>query len=386
MAKDGPNLVVLPDADYDPKSYDKSDRQEQIDVASRAEFLARLTEDDPYRVERRQSVFAGGDFRFFYFNGTQKPIAGQTLTRRYFSPMSLDLGVRVRPIPEHVQFVFETRSFNIPSLSTQDIEWIAEGGTQMRTAYLMVDDLPYATYMMAGLYKPMFGLETPDHTSLLNQIRFADNTPLTGDAYYQNNARSAEAVYKAVTIGGSPNVPFVNLHLIMPTESTNNAKFYRDSGYALNLGGRFVSYGASFMLSYWDTKGPRGSITANPDLENKMLSLSGGFMLRNFIVNFDVTNVKREFLPGQADAGTVSTIDARYRIWRETYLKANWATSNVARNLKQGSSTQLSVGAKAYLISGTSLDFDIINRDDKDTINDLDTKTDLALLQLHLYF
>lgn len=387
MAKNGSNLVVMPGVDYNPKNYDRSDRQEWIDVASRDEFMARLTEDDPYRVERRQSVFAGGDFRFFYFNGTKKPSGSTNVDQKYFSPMVLDVGVRVRPIPEHVQLVYEARAFNSPSKSTQDIEWAGEGGAQTRSMYVIVDDLPYDSYVMAGLYHPMFGHETPDHTSLLNSILFADNTVTTGDAYNSITARSAQVVHKAISVGGSPNVPFINAHIIMPTELSGNPNFSRDSGYAINLGGRFVSYSASFMLSYWDTKGPRLSQAGQPDLSNKMLGLTGGFMLRDaFIFNFDVTNVKREFAPGQSDAGTVVTLDGKYRFWRETYAKAAWSSSNVARNLKQGNASDFSVGLKSYLISGVSFDLDLINRSDKDTVNSLDTKSNLILGQLHLFF
>ncbi len=386
MAKDGANLVVLPGVDYNPKAYDRGDRQEWIGVTTRSEFMARITEDDPYRVERRQSVFAGGDFRFFYFDGTKKPSGGTNVEQKYFSPMVLDIGVRVRPVPEHVQLVYETRSFDTPSKSTQDIEWAGEGGSQTRSMYVIADDMPYDSYVMAGLYQPMFGLETPDHTSLLNSIKFADNTNGTGDAYNSIRSRSAQTVYKAVSFGGSPNVPFVNVHYIIPTEINGNPNFSKDSGYAVNLGGRFVSYSASFMLSYWDTKGPRNSQAGQPDLSNKMVGLTGGFMLRDFIVNFDFTNVKREFAKGQTDAGTVVTLDTKYRFWRETYLKANWATANVARNLKQGNGNEYSVGLKTYFVAGTSFDIDLINRNDKDTQNSLTTKTNLILAQLHLFF
>src|SRR5690606_110709 len=142
--------------------------------------------------------------------------------------------------------------------------------SQVRSAYLLVDDLPYATYVMYGLYRPMFGHMTPDHTTLLNNLLTADNRN-GGHAYNDFRADSAKMIHRALTIGGSPNVPFANIHYIMPIEDETFLSKYalaRDRGFALNLGGRFVTLGASFMLSWWSTEGPReaGGVNLKTDM------------------------------------------------------------------------------------------------------------------------
>jgi hypothetical protein len=395
MAKTGAPLVVLPGVDYNEKMYDRSDKQDQLLVASREEFLARLTDDDPFRIEHRQSVFAGGDFRYFYFNGTKtyKNNSSPNVTQRFFAPMALDIGVKVRPIPEKVSLVFEARSFNTPSASTQDWEWTSEGGITPKSTYVLIDDLPYNTYVTAGLYKPLFGYTTADHTSLLNTLMYADNTfnssSEPNDAFDFISARSGEELYKAITVGGAPGGAtgkfFYSVNYIMPTEQQENVAFNRESGYSANLGARFVPFGSSIMFSYWSTKGPRG-VSTGPNLENTMMSVSGGFMYNRLIVNADYTRITREYLPGQSDTGSVLTIDPKYRIWREVYGFANYANANTANNLKQGSSTSLSVGLKAYTMTGTEVELSWINRIAKDTVNDLQDTGNLLLGQLHLYF
>jgi hypothetical protein len=394
MAKDGPPLVVVPGVAYNEKDYDKSDKQEYINVTSRTEFMARLTEDDPYRIERRQSVFAGGDFRYFFLDTEKKTSGAASNTTTAFDgmlAMGMDLGVRVRPTPEHFQFVFEHRYMQGPTTTEEQTSpeklFTQTGGAQVRSAYAMVDDLPFATYAMYGLYRPQFGHYNPDHTTLLNTMMYANNASASYNSY---TATSSRAFSKALTIGGSPNVPFANIHLIMPTDDTiNNNPFSQEKGLAATLGARFVTLGASAMLSYWSTKGPRGGTGA--DLQNNMIGITGGLTIKDFVINFDVTNIDREYAVGAADKGGVSTVELKYRLWREVYGVFNYAASNVARSLKKGSATEMMMGAKMFLYPGSELEILMVNREDKDDdIIDGDGKntTDYSTLQaqLHLFF
>lgn len=392
LAKNGPPLVVIPGVDYREQNYDRSDKEEQIVVENRAEFLARVTEDDPYRIERTQTVFAGGDFRYFYVDYKHdKPLTADQNFNGMLA-MSFDMGVRVKPIKEHLQFVFENRFYQGPNPNIHQTapETVFTSGSQVRSAYALVDDLPYATYVQYGIYKPMFGLQNPDHTSLLNSILYANNDPLTATATYDLlNATSAKVVYKTLSVGGSPNVPFVNLHAIMPMDNAFSPNpFSKDKGFAANLGGRFVTLGASFMLSYWSTSGPRAN--TGPDLKNNMIGATAGMTVKNFIINFDYTKVDREFVSGTSigsDSGVVSTFDVKYRIpgFRETYLQSSYAASSVARNLKAGAASEIMYGFKTFLLSGTEFELLMVSRNDE-----LDgygkTKSTGMQGQVHLFF
>ncbi|MCB0349850.1 MAG: hypothetical protein KDD38_01625 [Bdellovibrionales bacterium] len=385
-AKKGAPLVVMPGVDYNEKDFDKSDRQEHINVKNRTEFMARLTEDDPYRLERSKSVAAGGDFRYFYIDSKKDRTIGTDVDYSTMLAMSFDLGVKVRPVPEHVSLVFEHRYMQAPDYTGKNEqsspEKVFNSGT-VRSAYVMVDDLPYATYLMYGLYRPQFGHYSTDHTSLLNTIMYANNA--SAQSFDASTSTSAVAINKVLTLGGSPNVPFANIHLIMPTDKEFAVNpFSQDRGFAATLGGRFVSYGASFMLSWWSTKGPRGG--TGPELKNDMISLTGGFTYRDFIVNADWTSIDREFAVGSSDAGTVSTFEFKYRFFREMYLMANYATSAIARNLKAGNATEMMYGAKFFLYPGSEVELLMVNRDDHDDATGADTKTTGLQAQLHLYF
>lgn len=389
MAKHGPPLVVVGGVDYNEKNYDKSDRQEHINVGDQVEFLARLTEDDPWREERKQSVFAGGDFRYFFLDYDKDKATGVDTSYDGLLAMGFDVGVRVKPATHNFSLVFEHRYFQGPNLvkDQSSPEKVFEAGSQVRSAYAMVDDLPYATYVMYGLYRPQFGHMNPDHTTLLNTIMYADNANATFDSY---PATSAKAVHKALTIGGSPNVPFANIHMIMPTDlPVGGNPFSQDKGFAVSAGGRFVSYGASFMVSWWSTKGPRNN--AGPDLKNDMLSVTGGGTFKDFIANVDFTTVERESAPGASDRGTVTTYELKYRFWREMYGVFNYASSNVARNLAAGDATETMVGAKFFLVPGSEFEILMINREDNTTDPDpaiTNRKTDTKSLQaqMHLFF
>jgi hypothetical protein len=350
--------------------------------------MARLTEDDPYRLERSKSVFAGGDFRYFYLDTDRTATGSADYNLSTMLAMAFDLGVKIRPVPEKVSLVFEHRYYQRPVSDDVDTQTSPEkvfSTSQVRSAYAMVDDLPYATYVMYGLYRPQFAHYTADHTSLLNTLLYADNRTAGGDSYNANHAKSSYAVHKALTIGGSPNVPFANLHMIMPTDfRLANNPFTRDSGWALSLGGRFVTFGASAMLSWWSTEGTR--VDGGDVLKNDMVSLSGGATYKKIIANFDYTMIDREFAPGSSDTGAVATLEVKYRVWREIYALMNYAQSNTARNLKKGSATDMNFGAKSFLYPGTEFEVLLVNRKSDDDTNNLSTTITGLQAQLHLYF
>ena len=395
LARYGAKLVVLPGVKYNPKDYDRHDHQEDIVAASPTEFFSRVTDDDPYREERENKVFAGFEARYFYLNGKFSGDGNRVGNFSFTGPMAMDLGVRYRPVPDHVQFVYENRYYNAAVVNGgwSSLDHFVTGGDTPRSAYVLVDDLPYASYAMYGLYKPMFGYQDPDHTSLLNTLLFANNQTSGGDTFDEDNFRSATALYKAVTIGASPNVPFFNISYIMPMDTLNTIDgWYQDQGIALTTGLRFVTLGASIMFSYWDTKGPR--VQNGPSLENKMYGVTAGMDIpdlifhanHDLIANIDFSNIDREFSPGAYDSGSVQTYDFKYRLWREIYGEFTYATSNVARNLKAGSAYESDYGIRSFLVPGVDVEFLVSSRDDIDAVDDLQTKMTMAEAQLHLYF
>jgi hypothetical protein len=383
MAKDGAPLVVAPGVDYAEHAYDRSDKQEHITVKSRAEFLARLTKEDPWRLERQRHVFAGGDFRFMYFDGDVPRQTGATAIKRSvdgIGPMAFDMGLKVRPTRENVSFVFESRFLNNPNIPGQEsLEWAFTAGSQVRSAYALVDDLPYNMYVQYGLYKPMFGHYNPDHSTLLNHLVYSDNSSPENIGI---QARQARSINKVLTIGGSPNVPFVNLHWIQPMDS-KSYPMSGEGGFAVNLGGRFVTLGASFMLSYWSTKGYRLS-TATQELKTEMMSASAGFAYKRFIINGDFSRIEKEFAPGAVDAGSVQTLESKYRLWRETYAFLNYASSNVNRSLKQGKAGEMAMGVKAFLTQGTEVEVQMVSRTDRNSTSTVNSETLIG--QVHFFF
>lgn len=397
VARKGPRLVVTPHVDYNDKNYDRSDQQELIEAQSRDEFMARLTENDPYRIERRRSVFAGGDFRYFYLDFEKDRDANNSDSDADYSgliAMAFDMGVRVKPTREHFSFVFENRFFQGPDMtppqnSQSSPEKVFTSGSQVRSAYALMSDLPWNSYLMFGLHRPQFGHYSPDHSTLLNSLLYANNA--SANDFDSFPATAARAVHKTLSIGASPNVPFANLHMILPTDDNFGANpFSQDRGFAANIGGRFVTYGASIMLSWWSTKGPRSG--SGEDLKNDMLGLTAGGTIKDFffkkdlIINADYTSINREFSPGSRDAGAVTSLEAKYRLWREMYAVVNYATSNVARNLKEGKASEWMFGAKTFLLSGTELEILMIQRNDQDNALESKTKTSGLQAQLHLFF
>jgi hypothetical protein len=291
----------------------------------------------------------------------------------------------VRPIKEKLQLVFEHRYLNgpVPNQSRSQLDNTVTRDAQVRSAYALVDDLPYNLYVQYGLYRPMFGHVTPDHTSLANTM------------IWGQSAGSARYVNRALSIGGSPNVPFFNLHMIKPVaNATQPSVFAQEDGFALNLGGRHVMYGLSYALSYWKTKFDTFSYN---DLNKEMINLNFGGVLplkvgresRNLIANYDSTLIEREFAPGSINRGQVDTVEVKYELWRENYFMFNFAKSNVRPNLERGDAQEMMYGFKSFLWPGSEFELLWVKREDVNKpLGGPNTtiKTDLMQAQVHLYF
>ena len=366
-------------------------------------WLRDIPYEDPYRQRRREPLLLGADFRYFYFgfenSVTTKSSGSETIsTFDTFSPMAADISGRFMAL-DKVSLVTEARFFNSPSITTietdgnvtqdgnptplSELENMFTSGAAVRNAYFLVDDLFYNSYFMAGLYVPMVGIQNPDHNNLFSAITRINH----------------RARFKAFSFGGSPNVPFYNIHIIDKPYPSGQGNSEFEKGFVVNVGGRFVTMGASFALTYWDTKGENET-----DGNNKLniISLSGGIMpFDGFIVNVDLTRLTRDtfitnaedplrssYCPGVdvvcRDAGNIYTGLLRYRLWREIYGVVNYGFSNLSTDGAKGTSNETQFGIKSFLVSGTELEFLFFTRE---STNELTKRKSSGIqTQFHLYF
>ncbi|MCB0363169.1 MAG: hypothetical protein KDD35_10620, partial [Bdellovibrionales bacterium] len=331
-----PNLVVTTNLDPNDSDYDRSHYDEWKTIVDKKKFLSTIPEDDPYRVERDEWIYAGGDIRYIFGNYESN---GNKTDLSF--PMAVDMGIRFRPVREKISFVLENRFFNNPT--NQDLEDGFTTSSQVRSAYFIADDLFYNTWVMAGLYRPMFGTYVPDHNSLSQEIAFGST--------------SYRVIYKAAGVGGSPNVPYANIHMLAPMSNSN---YSQDTGVVVNIGARAVTKSLSTNLSYWNTSNE----SSGEKLVKQMVALSGGGMLGRAIVNLEWLRIDEEYAPGKKNGGNVISLDSKFRLWRENYAVLGYAYSNVARSprLGKGKASELSLGFKSFLLSGTEIELLAINR------------------------
>jgi hypothetical protein len=355
--RNGFPTVVWERSDYSESEYDRSDGSEKIVANSRDEFLQRVTADDPYREERRTAVAAGGDLRLIALAPTASVNNARSGIDIWL--MSVDFGVRFRPIPENFRLVFEGRYMAGPNQKALDQTFTAS--PQIRSAYALIDDLPYNSYFQYGLYRPMFGNYDGNHLSLSSAVTGLDQRD----------------VFLAASFGASPNVPFFNFSVLRPLTGveTDNTR-----GFVVTVGGRWVVLGASAGLSYWDTS----NRTAIGEERRRMIALTGGLKLGRAILNGEILYVRREIVNQATDAGNTITLEARYQLWREIYGQGTFAISNTSPNLRPGDGRQYSAGFRGFLTSGFDLELYYFSR--RFTENGAPGGYDGIQSQVHLYF
>jgi hypothetical protein len=364
MPEGGYRLVTVDGVVDDESEYGRVHGQELVTVANRSEFLERIPAEDPYRREMRQLLTAGFDYRYIH----EKVLAGGSIPAKTFSwPMALDIGLRLSPVPQSLDFVYEARFMQGP----RDNDFFADHGKLvfggvpfMRSAYGIWRNLPYNTYLMAGVYRPLFGYMTPDHTALGQKI--------AGFNQYTRHG--------AMTLGAAPNVPFVNLHGIFPYKKDGE---YGGSsrGFAANLGGRFVTLGASIMASYWQTVDKFGEV----ETTRRLGSLNIGFSLDDLIVNFDYLRIAREVQPDEWARAPVYTVDIKHRLFREHYLTGTYEDSpELNLKLTEGWTRYRSLGFKSFWYAG--LETELLYRLKSQLhANDQSTKDRFIQLMVHIY-
>lgn len=337
-------------------AYDRRSTGEKVIVKDLKEARLRIPKNDPWREQREMLFDAGLNFRWFYLDHKSE-------TRDYerLNPMATDIGVRFQPIHK-LNFVWEARFVSDPaSYNVWDKAYT--NGAMVRSAYVMVDDLPYNSFAQYGLYRPMFGHYNPDHTTL-----FARATDL-----------DQRTVFKAATIGTAPNVPFFNLHYIQPLADRSLAQ---DQGFVANAGLRFVTLGAYAVLSHWETKVKNW--TTGLFTQRQMTSLTAGFTKGRLTLVGDATKILMNEDLGPRNLGMVITVEPRLRVWREWYLKGAYEYLNTALDLTRGNSKQYSVGFSSFLISG--LEWEVLYKDLQADDEGVKSSEQNLWTQLHIFF
>jgi hypothetical protein len=374
---------IHPETEYGRHSSDEETIETDMDLVK-----LRMPEGDPWRARKNNLFNAGLDFRYIYLDynketgATPTTAASSTGTKATF-PMLTDIAVSAEPY-RRVNLVFESRFIAgeiTPGKPRQGWDEGYTSGAHVKSAYVMVDDLPFNAFVMHGLYRPMMGHYNPDHTTLFGYA--------TGLNQYSN--------YKATTVGAAPRVPFFNFHYIQPVGDSSDTSKSQDQGFAVNVGGRWATYGLYTMLSYWKTTAdyrPSAAASAVLDnyfpaggniVDNSFLSTTVGATLGRWTGTFDYTIVERDQKNIRADKGTVMTIENRVRFMRENYAILNYELLNTDIQLREGSSRQLTLGWSAFPIA--SVEVSILYKQLKqDSVTFGDSTAKITLAQLHLFF
>ena len=282
-----------------------------------SEFLESIPPGDPYHTRRSTTIEAGGDIRYL-----------RTDENSFL--MATTFGLRWKTL-DRVSVVFEPQMFGRPKTDPWALRPV-DG-----SAYILVDDLPLNTFIMSGRYRPLFGLATPDHTSLPARI-FAEAA--TG------SPRSQGLLFRATTIGLAPNVPYFNLHVIDGDSGALEDGGDVRSGVAFNTGLRFVSAGLSFQYSWWRT-GEAPALTT-------MEAIDVGAQIWRFTLNYQWLSAGRYGSPVTLDA-EAQEVRVRLRTWREAYVETTWETQEIRTDRPVVTPQRLRYGVRLFPWPGLDL-------------------------------
>ncbi len=339
--------------------------EDQIETDPRR-FMYRVPSEDPLRQKNQQWFQAGLDMRYFFLNtGGSTDVNGANTaaeSKSYSAFMGLDIGVEVEPV-HSLHLVFEHRYGNPPDQDHWDEMY--NGQNKVKSAYLLVDDLPYNGWVQSGLYRPLFGHVSANHTSLINEI--------TGLSQF--------VTYNTTSIGAAPGAPFLNVHMINKKTGINDEQGMAE-GTVVNLGGRFVASGLSLMLSYWNTLADISGQTTT----RKMMAYDVGATLGKYVGNVNVTRVEVAVEDQSMDKGTIVTLENKYRFWRENYAVVNYSVAGTNRALREGNTTQLEFGVKTFWVSGFETELLMTATKERSETTQTLVDENNSQLQAHFFF
>lgn len=378
FAKKGANLVGFAGVVKNDKPYRENKNAEVAE--DEVDFMAQIPRNDPYRLDQSNQFDVGGDLRFFYIKQGKGP-ASSKLEQGTFYPMAFDFALRARPTRKHLSFVYEGRAFNssLQNPSSMDRLFGSSGAAFTRSAYLLVDDLWYNSYMQAGYFRPMFGSYNPNHNAMIT-----DYTQL-----------GVFTRIKGIGIGAAPGIPFVIVNMIMPNEgeaiptgASAPTHIYGESGINFAVGMRWVPYGMSLVGSYWATKNNQGTMQR----ERTMWNLNASGAIGRFILNGEMTSVQR--VVAGLDETKIVSVDAKYRFFREMYLMVGYAKANAAvarlnttslTAISPGTGSEMSFGLKMFTIAGLETEILWNSKENKEE-NRPATIEETMAFQVHAFF
>ncbi|MBI2601786.1 MAG: hypothetical protein HYW48_01915 [Deltaproteobacteria bacterium] len=311
-----------------------------------------------------RKVDGGGDVRYLMSRWIRHAEGNTQKTWRTFL-MTVDLGMRYRPFHEKLNLVYEARFLGIPEDRVFDNTFRT---ATTRSFYALVDDLPFDSFIQAGIYRPLFGNASPDHQLLAQKI--------TSYAL-QGNTRAQTLRFRAVSVGVSPHIPFIKLHWIR-----KNANFENDEseGWAFNMGANVETLGASVDYSFWQHKNQGGG--QNQDV--KLQSLHGGFFLDPVLLGYEILSTRRDDRNFELRKGEVQSIEAFLRFWRKLYGTVNYANANATSALEAGKARQWRLGVRGFI--GTNFDLGLFYEQLRERTSLQETDDRFVVSQLHFFF
>lgn len=368
LERDGARLAEstqdLPASEYDHRS------NPAPTVEDKSQALLRVPQGDPYRETKASYFNAGVDLRWYYLRQTTNSV-----TKTGIIPKLVDVAASVDPT-KNISLVWESRFLTDPLTNSVWDETYTTGadqvglnknsdipgGAQVRSAYVKVDDLPYNGYAMYGIYRPMFGSDGSDPTTV-----FARSTDL-----------DERRTYKAGGVGFGRNL-LANVNILEPFA---DHKMPQDRGVVFNVGGHFKRLNSYLYFSWWDTKS-KDWTTDNLTTFRRQAFTGGVTKGRTTIVG-SITNMLIDENSVRRDSGTLIAVEPRVRTWGETYVKGGYEYLNTALDLRNGKVAQYGLGVSSFIVSGVELE--IMYKDMRATRLGVETKETNVWSQLHLFF
>ncbi len=366
----------------------RDDGREHDTAKTEAEFWVQVPEHDPLRQRLYTRVDGGGSFRYQLVGVPSLELNGMDIdspdTEAFL--MSADIGARWRPAKKHLNLVFEHRVLGSPN-ENSFTDLLAQ--SKPRSMYVLIDDLPYNSYLQAGAYKFGFGRNSPDHT-LLSQELLARSTAAS-KGYNMN--------YQAISVGAAPNIPFAHLHYIHKDVSQPNSPGEKWSGFAGQIGAKTILFGSAASYSFLHLKQKANS----GDNSTQAHAIHLGGMLKpklkgrtfRLLGQIEATHLRKEraaigSVPAVSAKATAVGVNILAQIWREIYLNGQYGFSDTNRSMQNGSSNQWRVGIKAHLLPGLELSMRYGgDTETTDAFNGRpfsELKSTSFMQQLHFYF
>lgn len=370
------DVELMKDKDFD-RNADDSDK---VTETYWDDWLFRIPDEDPYREIRRTKIDGGGDIRWqvnqLKVSTTRDGIADSEKKWQNFL-MSADLALRWRPINNHVHVVYEGRYLGDPTKKLKG-ENIAQS-LDRRSLYVLIDDLPFATYLQSGYYIPLFGNPTADHTAL----------PQTMRAYALTEAsRSFDLQYQTLTVGTSPGVPFVNLHMIGKQVGTIENTSHK--GFVANVGARFVPYGFSVAYTYWNSQKNLDQNGEPVTTRVELQSFDLGAQIGPTTVVLDLVSLTKDIPNDGFRQGGVITLETYTAVYRAIYGVLTYSDANTSETLAPGKGHQIRAGVRGFLYPGMDVSL-LLTQEAQSTAKvdsrtkDSDRKTSGLMLQFHAF-